>query len=251
MPSTQDVKLNRSTLQLDGHILHFHNGIQLDEWYHNRDVDSLNKFIIDIATMYTSSDEKDPNKRVYFHNTHFKEKANLTAKHSRSTVQKSLRRARKLGLIKHFIFTDKAQEQDYIWKGGSRADWNQHRGLTKRFIVPDMNVIKAWLSTLPDDAAYIEAPKRSTFRRFVMRRIVSIKELVYAITKQQVNDVIARRKQVNSYLLKQQKQYGDFNQPIVSLDAVDQQVFEDALAHARSYIYGTASTPVSSPATNQ
>lgn len=243
--TVSNVKLNKDiSSSMDGLNRYYHNDISINAWLTSSRVDASLKILLRLTDLYLLDSNKrlKPEERVFIQNT-----ALSTYKNSKNPEQvyydintrntvKALDRLFEMGAIKYFLYEDK-DGNTYKWENGSIEDWqNGFAGLTKRYIVLDINRIKELLTITNKSDTFIKAEKRSSLRRLVMRRPFTLVDHVKALRNKQVEDINAAKKVINLYLVDQYKRFGDFSGDEVILDAGGS-ASEAVLSAIYRYIY--------------
>ncbi len=220
------VKLNKDNKEMiDGLNRYYHNDTSINDWLCSSKVDASLKILLRLTNMFLlpQNKNKKPEERIFAQNTYLSEYINdvnneetYYSINKRNTVR-ALDRLFEMGAIKRFDFED-SEGNKHAWKNGTFEEWNNDfKGLTKRYIVLDINRIKELLTITDKSNTYVEAEKRSSLRRLVMRRPFTLVDHIDNLRNQQVADVRDAKKVVNMYLLEQYKRFGNFSeQEVVS-----------------------------------
>lgn len=223
---------------------YYHNDISINDWLASSSVDASVKIALRLAYFYLSDKNAalKPEERIYIQNTALSTYRNLDnpeqiyySINKRNTV-KALDRLFEMGIIKHFMYED-SDGNHYKWQNGSIAEWQKDfAGLTKRYIVLDINRLKELFTITNKDKTYLEAKDRSSLRRFVMRRPFTLVDLVKELRTKQVEDINAAKKVINLYLVEQYKRFGDFS--AVENESTEESTASEAtLSAIYRYIY--------------
>ncbi|MDL2292248.1 hypothetical protein LJC17_01445 [Acholeplasma sp. OttesenSCG-928-E16] len=154
----------------------------LEDYFKDNKNSTYNKVLLEIIWMYAISKVENKAERVFFQNKHFESKCKV----AKSTVQKALWKIEKLdGIIKR--------------------NWDLQT--KKRFIEIDETKAIEMMSLLPIDQAYKEAKRGSRKRRFVNRRIFSIRLHIGSKLLASVKEQQLRKKAFNDYCKTQSERY--------------------------------------------
>ncbi len=244
-----DVTLSSKAYSFADAEVNYHNGISKREWLRSDRVDALQKTLVRLAEVYCSEDNKDvdPTKRIYYQNTtlgQYKDKSgDVYLDINTRNVQKMLKRMLEMGIIEKFIFVSQ-DGYEYEWTGGTYQKWQEEfLGLTKRYIVLNINKLKEYFTITTNTKEYDQMEKRSAARRLIRRRLFSIaKTTNKELTATQVKDLNVKKKTMNKYLLLQLRTFGKFDGESTTI-AVDKDALKAEFDNMVAYIYDAEMPP--------
>lgn len=199
--------VRESNLSIENNKFFFHG--DLESWYLNPKIDTTIKLATLLTFYYTKDDNKDVNplERCRVQNSYLVEKFGLSKNKTNdtyngvTTIQKSIRQLCKTGFIKN---------RYYKGTGGELVsfDENPQGGLTERRFELSTSEIKKLFRALPGDETYQSYEPRSSERRSILRRPMS---LIDMINNAIVRDLKQRKQAFNRYVMSQIKRYTSQN----------------------------------------
>lgn len=218
--------LGKATESFLGGDIYYHNNIDINDWYLNTDVDTLQKLTLQLAYLYSKKENqsKKPEDRIFVQNSDLMENFGV----ERITIQKALANAEKMGIL----------SRKFVSKDKELVDKEDAYGMTKRRIIINADKVKELIiATHKEEINALGYKARSREKRFISRRPFtmiddSVKTLLKDIRKTQVLDVQARKNKISKTLLvKQFKQFKNF-----SLETPEHVSASDVIIDAFSFL---------------
>lgn len=218
--------LGKATESFLGGDIYYHNNININDWYLNTDVDTLQKLTLLLAYLHSKKENqsKKPEDRIFVQNSDLMESFGVEL----ITIQKALANAEKMGIL----------SRKFVSKDKELVDKEDAHGMTKRRIIINADKVKELIiATHKDEINALGYKARSREKRFISRRPFtmiddSVKTLLKDIRKTQVLDVQARKNKISKTLLvKQFKQFKNF-----SLETPEHISASDAIIDAFSFL---------------